>query len=88
MLEEPLPLVRLVPGFGESSLNFTLNCHIEEITHRLPVEHELRKRIFKRFREEGIVIPFPQQSRTLEEGRRVACFAVSIMLTFTQKMEL
>ena len=61
LLEEPSPLVRLVPGFGESSLNFTLNCNIEEITHRHPVEHELRKRIFKRFREEGIVIPFPQR---------------------------
>src|SRR3972149_122964 len=47
LLEEPSPLVRLVPGFGESSLNFTLNCNIEEITHRHPVEHELRKRIFK-----------------------------------------
>jgi len=70
LLEEPSPLVRLVPGFGESSLNFTLNCNIEEITHRHPVEHELRKRIFKRFREEGIVIPFPQRVVHLkkEEG--------------------
>jgi small-conductance mechanosensitive channel len=68
LLEEPPPLVRLVPGFGESTLNFTLNCHIEEITHQYPVEHELRKRIFKRFREEGIVIPFPQRVIHLKKG--------------------
>jgi small-conductance mechanosensitive channel len=27
-----------------------------------PVQHELRKRILKRFREEGIEIPFPHRT--------------------------
>ena len=53
--------VRLV-GFGESSLDFTLSCEIQEYSYQQPVQHELRKRIFRRFKEEGIEIPFPQRT--------------------------
>lgn len=59
LLAEPAPSVRLIPGFGEFSLNFTLNCHIGEFVDQYLVQHELRKRILKRFRKEGIEIPFP-----------------------------
>jgi small-conductance mechanosensitive channel len=48
-----------MPGFGESSINFTLTCQVAEFTDQFPVQHELRKRIFKRFRIEGVEIPFP-----------------------------
>jgi small-conductance mechanosensitive channel len=51
--------VRFIPGFGDSSLNFTLVCQVAEFNDQAIVQHELRKRIFKRFREEGIEIPFP-----------------------------
>lgn len=61
LLREPEPMVRFIPGFGESSLDFTLVCHIEDISYQFPIQHELRKRIFKRFQEEGIEIPFPQR---------------------------
>lgn len=61
LLSEPEPFVRFVPGFGESSLDFTLICQIEEIALQYHIQHELRKRIFKRFKEEGIEIPFPQR---------------------------
>lgn len=61
LLREPEPIVRLIPGFGESSLEFTTVCHIEEVSYQYPVQHELRKRIFKRFQLEGIEIPFPQR---------------------------
>lgn len=56
------PIVRFVPGFGESSLDFTLVCHVNEFTDQYPVQHELRKMIFKRFKEEGIEIPFPHRT--------------------------
>lgn len=62
LLGEPEPFVRFMPGFGESSLDFTLICGVEEVDDRYLVEHELRKRIFRRFREEGIEIPFPQRT--------------------------
>jgi len=61
LLSEPSPVVRFMPGFGESSLDFTLVCHVEEFVDQYPVQHELRKRIFKRFQQEGIEIPFPQR---------------------------
>ncbi|MDZ7359289.1 MAG: mechanosensitive ion channel family protein [candidate division KSB1 bacterium] len=59
LLAEPAPVVRFLPGFGESSLNFTLVCQVGEFADQFVVQHELHKRIFKRFREEGIEIPFP-----------------------------
>lgn len=59
LLAEPAPFVRFIPGFGDSSLNFTLICQVAEFVDQYLAQHELRKRIFKRFREEGIEIPFP-----------------------------
>ena len=59
MLAEPAPVVRFIPGFGDSSLDFTLICHVAEFVDQYLVQHELRKRIFRRFKEEGIEIPFP-----------------------------
>lgn len=61
LLSDPKPAVRFIPGFGDSSLDFTLICHVREFTDQFPVQHEIRKLIFKRFREEGIEIPFPQR---------------------------
>ncbi len=62
LLADPPPAVRFLPGFGESSLNFTLTCHVEEFEDQPIVQHDLHKRILKRFRHEGIDIPFPQRT--------------------------
>jgi small-conductance mechanosensitive channel len=59
LLREPGPFVRFIPGFGDSSLNFTLICQVREFVDQYLVQHELRKRVFRRFRKEGIEIPFP-----------------------------
>jgi small-conductance mechanosensitive channel len=69
LLGEPIPDAMLVPGFAESSLDFTLSCHIREFADRDSVQHELRKRILRRFREEGIEIPFPQRTVYLKDER-------------------
>ncbi len=68
LLSTPPPSVRFIPGFGDSSLNFTLICQVAEFVDQYPAQHELRKRIFKRFRKEGIVIPFPQRTVHLKQG--------------------
>lgn len=68
LLGEPPPFVRFIPGFGDSSLDFTLICQVKEYTDQYLAQHELRKRIFRRFRKEGIEIPFP--IRTLDIKRR------------------
>jgi small-conductance mechanosensitive channel len=59
LLADPAPSVTFDPGFGDSALGLTLNYHVAEFASQFTVRHELRKRIFRRFREEGIRIPFP-----------------------------
>lgn len=61
LLGNPEPFVRFIPGYGESSLDFTLICQVKEFVDQYLAQHELRKRIFKRFAAEGIEIPFPQR---------------------------
>lgn len=64
LLAEPAPFVRFIPGFGDHSLDFTLICRVASFVDQYLVQHELRKRILRRFRAEGIEIPFP--IRTVE----------------------
>lgn len=59
LLSKPEPFVRFIPGFGDFSLDFTLICRVREFVDQYLAQHELRKRIFKRFKKEGIEIPFP-----------------------------
>jgi len=63
------PFVRFIPGFGESSLDFTLICKVREFVDQYLVQHELRKRIFARFRAEGIEIPYPQRTVYVREDK-------------------
>ena len=67
LLADPPPLARFIPGFGESSLDFTLTCQVREFDDQNLVQHELRKRIFKRFKDEGIEIPFPHRTVYLRQ---------------------
>ncbi len=64
LLAEPAPLARLIPGFGDPSLDFMVVCHVARFMDQFPVPHELRKRIHRRLRAEAIEIPSP--TRTLE----------------------
>jgi small-conductance mechanosensitive channel len=69
MLAEPEPNVAFEPGFGDSSLGFTLNYHVAEFNNQPAVRNELRRRVLRRFRQEGIEIPFP--TRTVYFGPRM-----------------
>ncbi len=69
LLADPEPFVRFIPGFGASSLDFTLNCQVAEFTDQYLAQHELRKRIFKRFKEAGIEIPFPHRTVYVREEK-------------------
>jgi small-conductance mechanosensitive channel len=68
LLAEPAPLVRFIPGFGDSALNFSLICQVAEFVDQFLVQHELRKRIWKRFRTERIEMPYPTRTVYLREG--------------------
>jgi len=60
VLDEPAPRVRF-RRFGDSALEFELLGWCREPALRGRTLHSLNKAVVKRFREEGIVIPFPQR---------------------------
>jgi len=45
--------------FGDSSINFSVILRCREFTDQYIIRHEFIKRLHKRYRQEGIVIPFP-----------------------------
>lgn len=67
LLSDPAPAVKFMPGFGPSSLDFTIICQVADFTAQAGVQHELRKRIFKRFREEGIEFAYPTHTVYLKK---------------------
>ncbi len=67
VVKESVPTVFFSPGFGASSLDFTLSCHAQDVLYQQPVLHELRKRIYTRLKQEGIKMPFPTQTICLQE---------------------
>lgn len=69
LLGNPEPFVRFIPGFGDSSLDFTLICQVQEFVDQYLAQHELRKRIFKRLKIEELEIPYPHRTVYLREER-------------------
>jgi small-conductance mechanosensitive channel len=61
MLADPAPSVAFDPGFGEVGMGFTATFHVAEFASQFPVRNELRRRVLRRFRAEGIGIPFPSR---------------------------
>jgi small-conductance mechanosensitive channel len=72
LLADPAPGAAFDPGFGESSLGFTLYFQVAEFAQQFGVRNELRKRVLRRFREEGIGIPFPSRTVYVREEREKA----------------
>lgn len=68
LLADPPPVVRFSPGFGDSSLDFTLVVHVTRFERQFAVQDALRRRIFKRFQKEGISIPFPVRTLDIAPG--------------------
>lgn len=58
------PSVRFTT-FGEASIGFSVNLRTHEFTDQYLVIHEFIKRLHRRYRHEGIDIPFPQGSLVL-----------------------
>ncbi|MGO8789094.1 MAG: hypothetical protein ACLQVL_17160 [Terriglobia bacterium] len=62
LLAEPARSVSFIPGFGASSLDFSLGLQIRQFTDQFLVQSDLRKRVVKRFQEAGIDMPFPART--------------------------
>ncbi len=70
VLDDPEPTVSFV-GFGESTLDFKLNVFVRELSDRVPVTHELHKKIYAALREHHIEVPYPQRDvhiRSVADG--------------------
>ncbi|WP_455207863.1 mechanosensitive ion channel domain-containing protein [Kaarinaea lacus] len=62
------PIRALFLGFGDSSLNFELRCHIKNIDERLSVLSDMNYKLDAMFRENNIEIPFPQRDIHIRSG--------------------
>jgi len=62
MLAEPAPSVEFEPGFVDAGMGFTANFQVSEFANQGPVRKELRRRVLRRFRAEGIAIPYPTRT--------------------------
>ena len=60
ILSSPAPTVAFTE-FGDSSLNFQLNCFTANIYDKSLISNELRERIILAFRDKNINIPSPQK---------------------------
>jgi potassium efflux system protein len=68
VLENPEPQVYIL-GFGESSIDFSVNAFARRLADRLPLSHELHMTIQEVLREHGIDIPFPRREVYLHSGK-------------------
>jgi small-conductance mechanosensitive channel len=68
LIVDPPPFVLLSQPIGESFIPMTLNFEVTDFAKQFRVQSELRKRILKRFRSEGIVMPYPIQTWVTKTG--------------------
>lgn len=54
-------------GFSDFSINFTVILRAQEVVDQYLIKHEYIKRLHKRFKKEGIVIPYPVRTVYLKE---------------------
>lgn len=68
LLKYPAPSALLLPGFGASTLDFTLYVNVRRFSDQGAVQSELRKRILERFAKESVEMPFPTQALVLDRS--------------------
>ncbi|WP_020531513.1 mechanosensitive ion channel family protein [Flexithrix dorotheae] len=65
VMQEKEPIVRL-NSFGDSSLNFELMFWTREMFRVEQIKSDMRLKILKKFRDQKVVIPFPQRDLHLK----------------------
>jgi len=53
--------------FGDSGIKMDVNFHVKKFVDQFTVKHEFIKKLHKRYREEGIEIPFPVTTVYMKE---------------------
>jgi small-conductance mechanosensitive channel len=62
LLPEPAPTLAFDPGFAENGIGLTVIFQVEAFATQAPVRNALRRRIFNRFKELGISVPYPSRT--------------------------
>ena len=65
--DDKFPSRVLFMGFGDSSLNFELRVYIKNVDSRLRVISDLNFAIDRKFRANGVEIPFPKRDLYIKE---------------------
>ncbi len=65
VLHEPAPTATF-EEFGESALNFTVRCFLQNLDHRSRVTHELHTMIYQKLTAAGITIPVPKRDPQMQ----------------------
>ena len=80
VLRNPEPHVEFL-RFGPSSLDFEMRFYLSDLSDGMEIRNGLRIEILKRFREEGISIPYPHQElhivRSDKRGKKTSILAES-----------
>lgn len=66
VLAYPAPNVYFME-FGASSLDFQLRCYLSDVNYMLSASSDIRFAIFRRLKQAGIEIPFPQRDINLRD---------------------
>ena len=69
--QNPLAPVVRYQKFNDSSIDFNAVLHVQTFTNQYVLKHEFIKAITKRYREEGINIPFPIRTLDLPEDKKI-----------------
>ena len=69
MVADPPPNIMFNPGFCEAGLGFEVNFQVAEFVAQYSVRNEIRKRIYRRLKAEGIEIARPARIVELHETR-------------------
>ncbi len=57
-------------SFGEYGINFNVIINIKEFSQQYLIRHNFIKRLYKKYKEEGIVIPYPVRKIYIEEKEK------------------
>lgn len=63
---DPAPFIRFLPGPGDSGLGFQANFSVAGYADQPFAQSELRKRVFKRLKAEGVAVVFPTRTVVVE----------------------
>lgn len=68
LVADPPPSALFDPGVVDFALGFTLGYQVEEFSLQYAVRNELRKRVLRRLRAEGVRIPYPTRTLYMENA--------------------